>query len=126
LSQFLDKLRVQESDGPWWKLTDRLRYQSSYLGETICVPNGFVTDFASVPRVPVLYWLWGSRADRPSVIHDYLYRMAEVSRSDADYVFYESMRADGCATWKAYPMYVGVWAGGWASYGNNQGKLDPR
>lgn len=68
---------------------------SSYLMYEIDVHVGFITDFASVPKI-----LWGlfspyGIAGKPAVIHDFLYRtpglereINEVySKKDADHIF---------------------------------------
>ena len=55
-------------------LTEPLIFQSNVMG-LIEVPAGFNTDFASVPRLPLIYAVWGDRAHREAVLHDYLYRI---------------------------------------------------
>ena len=63
---------------------------------TLCgwtVPQGFITDFASIPRP--LWWLlprWGKYGPA-AILHDYLYRTAPVSRFDADNLFADAMDA---------------------------------
>lgn len=125
-AEFLDPLRVQHVEGPWWELTDSLRYWSEYTQEEIVVPNGFVTDFASVPRLPVVYLLFGSIADRPAVVHDFCYRMKDFSRWVSDSVFLEAMEVDGYDSITASTMFTGVRLGGWYSYDDEEGRLDPR
>lgn len=126
-AKFKDSLRVKNLDGPWWKLIDRIRYNSAVLDRQIVVPNGFVTDFASVPRYPVTYWMWGNRACRAAVVHDYLYRKpSKQSRYEADCVFYRTMKIEGYSFSTRYPMYTGVRAFGWLNYGTHNGELDPR
>jgi hypothetical protein len=136
LARFIDKLRFQELDGPYVELTHRVRYRSDRIDTEIAIPNGFVTDFASVPRLPILYWLWGNRADRAAVVHDYLYRFPEItfsrtrSRFEArvlsDQVFQEANHTLGKSRHVCLPMYVGVRVGGWRAFGRNAGQLDPR
>jgi hypothetical protein len=77
-------------------------------GRIIEVPEGFVTDFASVPR---LFWRivppWG-RYSPAAVVHDYLYQSAKVSRKEADDIFLELMARLGVPRWKRYTMYWAV------------------
>ena len=47
---------------------------SPMLKDTITVPTGFLTDFASVPRMPFVFLLFGDVAHEAAVIHDYLYK----------------------------------------------------
>ncbi len=102
-----------------WELLSPLGYRSDLLDCTILVPTGFQTDFASVPRIPVIFTLWGDRAHREAVIHDYLYRMDSepvVSRKEADRVFLEAMKARGKPRYISQAMYRGVRVGGWAAF----------
>lgn len=118
------------------------------------LPNNMESDLASVPRVPVIYFLWGDRAHREAFLHDFFYRcdsyiylfktteqavtfalacydagmtveeLAQkleavkqpVSRDDADWYFREAMIGQGCPWGIYHPMYLGVRAGGGASY----------
>jgi len=119
MSEFLTDLdaRLKEDDETWI-IDSSLVYESDILGR-IEVPAGFETDFASVPRVPIFYALFGDRAHRESVIHDYLYRIdafPEASRSQADDVFFEAMIERGKGFFVCYSMYWGVRLGGWTAY----------
>ncbi|UZR30607.1 DUF1353 domain-containing protein [Methylococcus mesophilus] len=75
MSQFLNDLEVrlygwEEGSANWITLAS-LRYESTFLGDAVSIPEEFVTDFASVPRLPLAYLLARGRAIRPAVIHDY-------------------------------------------------------
>jgi hypothetical protein len=64
-----------------------------------------------------MFWFLGDRGHGAAVVHDYLYRNAEVSRSDADQVFEEALKAEGGMGWLGrQAMWLGVRAGGWWSY----------
>lgn len=93
-----------------------LIYVSTIAGMTFAVPTGFVTDFASVPRLPLVYWLVGNIARPAAVIHDYLYATGAVSREIADAVFLEAMEVLGIPAWKRYAMYGAVRSAGWMYY----------
>ena len=54
-----------------WRLLSDMIYNSK-LYTVIVVPSGFVTDMASVPRLPFAYWLMGDTAHASAVVHDYL------------------------------------------------------
>jgi hypothetical protein len=82
----------------------------------LTIPAGFVTDFSSVPRVPIVYMLFGDRAHHESVPHDYLYQTHLVSKSVADRVFLEAMQSRGKSAFIRNSMYLGVVLGGGSSY----------
>lgn len=119
MSEFITELDAACIDDKTWRLNAPLVYFSSLLGRSVRVPRGFETDFASVPRVPVAYMLFGDRAHHEAVIHDYLYRMDSVpivDRKTADAVFLEAMKARGKGAFVRYSMYLGVRLGGWTAY----------
>ncbi len=104
---FLTSLRVELIAHNTWRLTQPLRYQCR-PGRTIVVPEGFITDFASVPRIPVAWLLTGDTGHRAAVVHDWLYQSHERSRKDADRLFYRILREDGEPVWRASLMYAAV------------------
>lgn len=125
MSKFLTTLAGEWlDDDVRFKLTQPLRYQSDILLKEVPlikdgileIGKGFVTDFASVPRVPVAYYLFGDRAHHESVPHDYLYQTHLVSKSIADRVFLEAMKVRGKPVQIRLPMYWGVVLGGGSSY----------
>jgi len=118
MAEFLTNLDIELIDESTWMVTKPLVYQSDIIGK-IVVPSGFITDLASVPRVPIVYLSWGSRAHREAVIHDFLYRIGcpiNVPRYIADSVFLEAMTCRGKPWHIRYPMYAGVRLGGWACW----------
>ena len=120
MAKFLTDLDVRCIDDGRWKLDAPLVYESDVEGVgRIEVPAGFETDFASVPRVPIAYTLFGDRAHREAVLHDYLYRIDSVpvvEREMADDVFLEAMAERGKGFFVRYAMYWGVRLGGWTAY----------
>ena len=125
-SQFLTELSVELCPGcdGIWTLRKPLGYYSELLKREIWVPHSFpaiqfFTDFASVPRVPLVYDAYGDRAHREAVIHDYLFCIDSdplVSFMLANRVFLEAMIARDKPLYVAYPMFWGVVAGGYPSY----------
>lgn len=112
-------------------LLARFRFFSVILGGWILVPKGFITDFASVPRIVGAYLLFGGRGKRASVIHDWLYALGLLDpvkwpRELCDRIFKEALEAsthlkDGVEV-KSYSaftiqaMYLGVRIGGGSGY----------
>lgn len=97
-AHFLTTLQVRRAsdDEPGaWELTSALIFHSNILPKVVVVPAGFRTNFASVPRLPVVYTMFGGVADEAAVIHDWLYTsfVHDVTRKQADDVFLEAMGA---------------------------------
>jgi len=118
MSKFITELNVKCVSDNLWLLCDTLVFKSTLIG-TVKVPSGFLTDFASVPRVPIAYIFFGDRAHREAVIHDYLYRTdskPSVTKHTADKVFLEAMKDRGKSWFVRSSMYLGVCLGGGFSY----------
>lgn len=120
---------LTELDGRWlddkrFMLLSDLVYESDILKATLTVPKGFVTDFASVPRVPIAYWLFGDRAHHESVPHDFLYQTHKSSRADADKLFLEAMIVRKKPLYIRQPMYWGVVLGGASSYADGPERFE--
>ena len=124
MSAFLTALRVEQISDDEWRLLRALVYQSDRLERVLIVPRGFVTDFASVPRLPFVFWLAGGKATKAAVVHDFLYRKSGVTRADADAVFAEAMKATGQAAWRRGLMWAGLRLGGWVAYKNAENERE--
>jgi len=77
-------------------------------GWTYTVPKGFVTDFASIPRIFWMVFPPIGKYARAAVIHDYLYRLKGCSRFTADAVFREAMYQLCVPVWKRILIYYAV------------------
>ena len=98
------------------EVLEDLVYYSEILQSEIIVPKGFITDKASVPRVPIIYWFFGDRAHRESVLHDYLFQTHLVSFTKANAIFREAMAARDKNFLVRGGMWSGVAIGGYFSY----------
>ena len=135
MSQFLDTFKGEQvgwqNGRPLWMTLTSLRYESALLGDrVIVVPAEFITDGASVPRLPLVWLIAGGRGTRAAVIHDWNYQRG-YDRELADALFYESLRADpigGANALQAWEMWLAVRAGGgsaWANYRKRAATLNP-
>lgn len=120
-SVFLTNLKAElkEDRDDVWIITQPLKYWSQLLNCLVTISETFETDFASVPRVPLIYSLWGNRAHREATLHDYLFRKDSIpiiSCSLANEVFLEAMISTGKSWYIKYPMYSGVVLGGQSAY----------
>lgn len=98
-------------DRKTWRLLAPFSYLDPDHG-LIEVPAGFETDFASVPRWPLMFALLGQYGHAAAVLHDRLYSTGQLSRADADRVFLNALRSSGIARWRAWLMWAGVRIGG--------------
>ena len=116
---FVTELKCHLKGDKIWVLDEPLIFYSNLLKMTVMVPVEFETDLASVPRIPIIYGLWGARAHREAVLHDALYRIDSipvVKFSVANKVFLEAMKSRGKPGRVRWPMYLGVVIGGYMSY----------
>ncbi|WGS52656.1 DUF1353 domain-containing protein [Paraburkholderia sp. D15] len=122
MSAFLTRLQVElVSDATnggrgTWRLRAPLVYRSDVAQRTFTVPPGFETDFASVPRTPVVFLLTADSAHEASALHDWLYTEHPVSRDIADAVLREASLVTGVPAWRALLMWAGVRAFGWSHW----------
>jgi len=144
MSEFLDLFEARQigwkAGRPLWMTLTPLRYRSDRLGAIIHIPAEFVTDGASVPRLPLVWLVAGGRGLRSSALHDYPYQTGywllegrgqhAVPKDLVDAVFHESLLADpisGAGPFVARQMWLGVRLGGrgvWA-HKTRSGLLNP-
>jgi hypothetical protein len=86
-------------------------------GKVWIAPIGAVVNGASIPRP-----LWSTVGSpytgeyrRASIVHDVACDSKEISRKDADVMFFHACRAGGCDPVQARLLYAGVRIGAWAS-----------
>lgn len=110
MSSFTTRLAVEPlENGRDWELLQPFEYHVGEIdsGVLICVPTGFVTDFASSPRA--LWWICPptGKYGKAAVIHDYLYRTPayECTRKQADKIFVEAMAVLGVPRYRRSIMY---------------------
>jgi hypothetical protein len=116
MAEFKTKLHIRLIGKNRWSLDEPLVYATDVKPRVFTVPKDFVTDFASVPRLPLVYLLTGNTAHAPAVVHDYLYRFSAEPRSVADKIFLEAMRVSGVPLWRRNAMYLAVRAFGGKHY----------
>jgi hypothetical protein len=109
---FLGSITVTKISGLEWELLKDITYVNDSI--SITAKKGFVTDFASIPRI---FWsLVGSPAtgkyQKSSIIHDILYVTESLSRKECDNLFLEMLEAQGVSWWKRNIMYSAVRIGG--------------
>ncbi len=91
-----------------WTLAADLTYHSPIAGSIIVVPEGFSTDFASIPSFFHRLLPKNGIYDGAAVVHDFLYATAIVDKTTADLVFLEALKLLGVPAWRRVAMYEAV------------------
>ncbi len=113
-ARFLTTLDVRYKAEKEWELLSPFVVVAG--DKLIRVPPGFTTDFASVPRLPLAFWLFGNTGHRAAVVHDYLYVSKELPREEADAIFKALLEEEGAGWFRSNMMHLGVRVGGGAYY----------
>lgn len=116
-SKFLTSLITEDLGNDLNRLVQPLRFKSAKYG-ILEAPEGFVTNFMSVPRFPAFVYAWlGGKYKAAGAIHDYLYQFKILSRAASDYVLREAMGALGASRIEIYSCWAAVRLAGWRRYG---------
>lgn len=108
-----DRVLVEPVSPVLWRLEEEVRYIGDR--DEFIVPKGYVTDFATVPRIAV--WLiprFGSFT-KAAILHDFLLThcvpSGRVSSVDADGLFLRALRELRVPSYRRMLMWTGVrWA----------------
>lgn len=108
-----------------WELLDPLYFESDQFGDLV-VPATFRTNYASVPRVPLVFMLVGDRFHKEAALHDWLYTVHSLSREQADAVFLEALLLNPMVLPElAYSVHRGVRWFGKSSWDDTTNILQP-
>ena len=116
------------------KLQGDLIYQDKKCG-VIRVPDGFVCDLASYPRLARPFFDRLGDSMRPAVVHDFLYnqrptfsyqvrtpkgdtitKQKPVGKANADRIFRQALKEDGSSAPSRWASWLGVAIGGWYAW----------
>jgi hypothetical protein len=117
-SAFLSKLIVENDNGATMTLAQPLVYWSALFNAEMIVPAGFVTDFASIPRLLHTIIPKHGKYDAPAVLHDAAYQTGHIgdrsiTQLDADRLMLEAMQVKGVRWTQRRAIYLGCRMGGW-------------
>lgn len=114
---WLTRLRVEDdgfdkSGREIWRGIDYAAFRSKRFG-TVVTPPGFRSNYASVPRLPLVFLMAGGRASKEAYFHDFAYTVRQMDREDADDLFLEMLLLNPTITeGLAHTMHKGVrWFG---------------
>ncbi len=113
MSSFTNPLIVTKKNNHKWQLFFPFEYHvgSKESDEIIEVPSGFITDFASIPRI---FWNIlppAGKYGKAAIIHDWLYRrlgLGVYTRLESDNIFLEGMKVLKVNIITRYIMYIAV------------------
>ncbi|MGE0055174.1 MAG: DUF1353 domain-containing protein [Hyphomicrobium sp.] len=120
MAETTPRLQLFQGDGTNFMLADPMPYHVEGTEKRIVVPKGFVTDFASVPRLARAVISVLGRHSIPSLVHDYLYWVQPCTRSKADLIFKNAMTAYGSSAWERGLVYWMVRLLGWRFWRANR------
>jgi hypothetical protein len=108
---------VRRVDDRHWAVVEELVYRGRW--DRFVVPAGFLTDFATVPRVVVWLIPRFGRYTLAAILHDWLctqgLRSGVVTSREADGLFRRVMREQGVPVLRRWLMWCGVRWGALAS-----------
>jgi hypothetical protein len=101
-----DDVSVTQVSATNWKLLEPVIYEGNH--DTFKIPRGFVTDFASVPRI--FFWLVPTYGiyTKAAILHDYLVRRSVIPVTDADGIFRRALRELTVPFYRRWLMWTAV------------------
>jgi len=105
-------------DGRRHRINKAFEYYVGYKwsDDVIIVPDGFITDFASVPRIVWSIYPPIGKYTKAAIVHDFLYWEQQRSRKECDLIMHEAMRVSGCSWYTCQVFYDAVRIGGWVAF----------
>lgn len=127
MSRFTDALIVSPlADGKTWVLLSDFAYEVGSVGsgDIVETKKGFMTDFASIPRI---FWSifpkWGKYGNA-AVVHDWLYWDQVRSRAKSDKIMFEAMSVLAVPAWQRHLIYWAVRSFGFIAWTRNKWERD--
>ena len=99
---------VPLADGKNWRLDGPLVCYRGMDEKILIVPSGFVTDFASVPRIAWQLVPPEGKYDNAACLHDYLYRTHQYPQATCDELLKEAMQSSDVPAWQVFVIYWAV------------------
>ena len=103
----ITRLNTYPIDDKYWEVLEEYSYETSR--GLVVVSKGFMTDYASVPKIfRNIINTYGKRG-RAAVVHDWLYSSRckiDITRAEADNFFLEIMIEWNVKKYKRFLMYI--------------------
>lgn len=110
------------ADGSNWVLEETLNYQLKETDLVISVPRGFVTDFASIPRIAWTVMAPTDRPGRAGIVHDFLYWDQGCTREQADKIMLLGMNETSVGRAQRAIIYRALRLAGQHAWDDNAGE----
>lgn len=107
-------------DAKNWQLVEPMVYRVAETSDSVVVPAGFVTDFASIPHALQSFISPMGPYLLPAIVHDYLYWEQVCSRPQADSLFLKAMVEMEVPERTRMAMYRGVARFGGSAWEQNR------
>jgi hypothetical protein len=107
------------ADGQASVVIEPMSYSIENTGQTITVPAGFVTDFASTPRAIWSFLPPFGNYQKAAVVHDYLYWMQDCTKNQSDKILLIAMTESNVSQRDRWVIYNGVRIGGQSAWDQN-------
>jgi len=91
--------------------------------DSVIVESGFVTDFASIPRLGRIFIPKDGDQNQAAVVHDYLYHIQTRSRRESDFIFLLALRDLGVGWLKRHIMHKAVRSWGWIPWNRRSDEI---
>lgn len=106
-------------DGRNWIVRQPLTYTIGVSNDSVTVPPGFVTDFASIPQVLQSIIRQNGLYLLPAVVHDYLYWKQTCTRAQSDQILLLAMIENKVRDFHRIAIYEAVKAAGSFAWDEN-------
>ena len=96
MSTYTKALQVELLDGKYWKVLEGFEYYflKDDIKHTITIPEGYITDFASIPRFFHPYITPHDIYNKAAVVHDYLCDTngchGRYNKEEVDNIYYDA------------------------------------
>jgi len=122
---FLTRVQVEEVDDVNWRLLSDLIFKTKDIEYR--VPEGYVTDFASVPRATSWMYPRTGAYSKAAILHDWLITdmlpTGYITSTHVDRMFREAMRLSGVPLPRRWVMWAGVRLGAIGNPKRRKGSL---
>ncbi|EKH4088143.1 DUF1353 domain-containing protein [Escherichia coli] len=121
MSKFTTPAVLEMLDDYRWRLVEPFEFWlRDNPDDVIYVPEGYVTDLASVPRLLWALFPPHGRYAKAAIIHDWLYDNGLRTKVEADRIFLDAMTVLGVPRWRRRLMYFAVRLFGKGKYSDTQ------